>query len=93
MESRPDLVPPCCAACFGAGVADVTWDEQAGWQAQHGIVNVSAASGVEAMNRLRDLHYSAESFAEVAASGRLPEPAAVEPVTSTTDIDLGDHHG
>jgi len=85
-ESRPDLVPPCCAACFGAGIADVTWDEQTGWTARHGNVSINAANGVEAMNRLRELHYSAP----VEATG---QPAAAEPVTSTTDIDLGDHHG
>ncbi|MCR4340829.1 MAG: hypothetical protein NUW01_13195, partial [Gemmatimonadaceae bacterium] len=58
MESRPDLVPPCCAACAVARVAEVTWSEEAGWQARHGDTSYQAASGVEALVALQHMHYA-----------------------------------
>jgi hypothetical protein len=56
MESRPDLVPPCCAACAAIGVAEVTWDGEA-WQARHGDTVRTVSCGVEAMVALQQMHY------------------------------------
>ncbi len=66
MESRPDLAPPCCAACVKAGDVSVTWqpddtgrpgDLLTGWWARHGTTIQAIAHGAEAREVLRALHY------------------------------------
>jgi len=63
MESRPDLIPPCCAACAKAGIASVDWyapDERTedGWRVRHGTSLRPAEHGAEAMAMLQELHYA-----------------------------------
>mgnify|MGYP001561621924 FL=1 len=85
MESRPDLIPPCCAACLKAGIADVSWyaegEGEGGWWVRHGAMLVPVAHGAEALAMLQQLHY-AQPFGV----------AAAPPVTASAGLEV-EHHG
>lgn len=92
MESRPDLVPPCCAACWKAGVASVTWHDDDGpppggeWWAHHSDVHVKLAYGAEALAVLQELHYAQSAAKTIRAT---TQSMSIEEATRDSEVKHG----